>query len=207
MKLIHAAMTLCATAALPLAAQAELIAIDWKTAGDQLLVKDSDSGLQWLRVSFTRGQSFDAVTARLQSDLAGCSFATVAQVGTFFSNARAAGPDGIQRLVDLWGPGRNWSAGLVGVSAITQTVHAAWPDSLSVAEAAYQSDPASHPESPSFANAMNGSIVHDFGHRAVGSALVRVSDVPEPATWLLSLVGFGAVAMLMSRGRRPTLRR
>lgn len=206
MKLLHAVTALCVAAALPLAAQAELIAIDWKTAGDRLLVKDSDSGLEWLRVGFTRGQSFDTVAARLHGDLAGFSFATVAQVDSFFTLARAASPDGVQRLVDLWGPGRDWQAGLVGVSAITQTVHAAWPDSLWVAEAAYQGDPASYPEIPSFANAMNGSIVHDVGHRAVGSALVRVSAVPEPTTALLSLIGFGIFAALTSRGRRPTLR-
>lgn len=194
MKLVTALSALGIAVLLLPAARADLMAVDWKTPGDRLLVQDDAAGLQWLRVSHTLGLSFDAVTTRLAGDLAGFSFATVAQVDDFFANARAAAPDGIRQLVDLWGPGRNWPAGFVGVSAITGTPHAQWPDSLWVAEAAYPSDPEARPELSSFAEAASGSIVHDFGHRYVGAALVRPSPVPEPTAWLLLLPGLGAAA-------------
>lgn len=200
----NAVMVLCAAAAFSPAGRAELIAVDWEAAGDRLLVRDTATGLEWLRVSYTLGQSFDAVTARLHGgDLAGFTFATTAQVDTFFSNAKTDSPDGIQRLVDLWGPGRSWSWGLIGVSAITQTVTANWPDSLWLAEVAYQTDPVANPGSPSFANAMNGSIQHDFGYGSVGSALFRVSEVPEPAAWLGCLAGLAGTLTLGRRQTRP----
>ncbi|MGQ3051429.1 MAG: hypothetical protein ACT6S0_06565 [Roseateles sp.] len=193
-------IVLYAAAACSQAAQAELIAVDWQAAGDRLLVRDTATGLEWLRVSHTLGQSYDAVTARLHGgDLDGFSFASVIQVDALFADAKSNAHDGIKNLVNLWGPGQNWSWGLVGVSAITQTVHPDWPHVQWLAEIAYQTDPVANPDTPSFANAMNGSIEHAFASRRVGSALLRVSAVPEPVTWLQLLLGLGTVGMLLHR--------
>lgn len=193
-------MALLAVAVLSQAAHAELIAADWKSAGDRLLMRDTVTRLEWLRVSRTLGQSYYAVTLRLNGgDLAGFSFATVAQVDGLFANAKASRPDGIRQLVDLWGPGRSGPWGLAWVSAITQTVPPQWPDSLWLAEAAYQTDPVAHPDIPSFADAMHGSIQRDASHRSVGSALTRVSLVPEPGSRLLHLLGLGAAFLVARR--------
>ncbi len=32
---------------------AELIAVDWKTAGDELLIKDTETGYKWLKITET----------------------------------------------------------------------------------------------------------------------------------------------------------
>lgn len=203
---LTSALTVALAAAFSTAAQADLIAIDWRTPGDQLLMKDTVTGLEWLRLGFTYGQSFDAVTLRLHTDLVGFDFATAAQADVLFTDAKALGPNGIQTLVNLWGPGHDWHSDLVGVSAITRTVHPDWPNVRWLAEAAYQTDLAAHPDLPYYVGAMNGTIIQNFSSRLVGSGLIRVSGVPEPAAWLQCVVGLGAFVALRRRVSRRALK-
>jgi hypothetical protein len=37
----------------------------------------------------------------------------------------------------------------------------------------------------------------------VGATLVNTPSVPEPATWAMMLIGFGATGVAMRRTRRP----
>ena len=43
------------------------------------------------------------------------------------------------------------------------------------------------------------------GGAASGSVTFRLSAVPEPATWAMMLLGFGAIGFAMRRRRRPAL--
>lgn len=46
----------------------------------------------------------------------------------------------------------------------------------------------------------------NFGVRAFGSPAVAEAAVPEPSTWALMLVGFGAIGATMRRKKRQTVR-
>ncbi len=75
---------------------------------------DDQSGLEWLDLSATQGQSYNEVLAAIGSggSLAGWSVASAAQVSTFFDNAGGTPPyeasdatprAWISNLVNLWG--------------------------------------------------------------------------------------------------------
>jgi len=70
-------------------AQAVLLTSDWQTVGDGLLTEDTDTGLKWLDLTETAGQSFDSVFAQLGAGgtYDGFRYATAAEVETFWTNA------------------------------------------------------------------------------------------------------------------------
>lgn len=67
-------------------ASAAIVSVDWKTAGDNLITRDTSSGLEWLDLTQTANLSFNDVTAQLGvgDTFEGWSYATGAQVATFW---------------------------------------------------------------------------------------------------------------------------
>lgn len=51
---------------------------------------------------------------------------------------------------------------------------------------------------------VNGSVVGSSGDGSY-SGVINLAAVPEPATWAMMLLGFGAVGFAMRRRRRPAL--
>lgn len=76
-----------AGALMTLPAQAELIAGDWKTSGDGQAILDSDTGLEWLKITNTHGWAYNQVAAELETTFAGWRLATVDEVMTLIHNA------------------------------------------------------------------------------------------------------------------------
>lgn len=66
---------------------AELVAKDWASIGDELLSFDTNSGLNWLDLSMTLGNSYNDVEIRLSSDLAGWRLPNKAEVESLFESA------------------------------------------------------------------------------------------------------------------------
>jgi MYXO-CTERM domain-containing protein len=60
---------------------------DWKTPGDNLLVTDTVTGLQWLNLRQTAGMSYNDVTSDLSNTFSGFTLASAFQVATFFADA------------------------------------------------------------------------------------------------------------------------
>lgn len=69
-------------------ATAGVLQIDWKTPGDKMIVKDEETGLEFLRLSASFGLSFDTAKARTVSggQFAGFRHATFDEVNTLLSH-------------------------------------------------------------------------------------------------------------------------
>lgn len=68
------------------AAQAEMISTDYLNLNDGLATLDTQSGLEWLDVSYTDALSINSVEARFSSDLSGWRLPTHAEITTLFAN-------------------------------------------------------------------------------------------------------------------------
>lgn len=69
-------------------AAAGVLQVDWKTSGDKMIVKDEETGLEFLRLSASFGLSFDAAKAQTApgGQFAGFRHATFAEVNTLLSH-------------------------------------------------------------------------------------------------------------------------
>lgn len=68
---------------------AAIVSVDWKTAGDNLITRDTTSGLEWLDLTVTRGLSVDTVNARrslVGDDLYGWRYASSTQLDNLLWN-------------------------------------------------------------------------------------------------------------------------
>lgn len=96
-------------------AKAQLYDTDWQTAGDNQILNDSSTNLQWLGLDETAGLSYPQVAAQLGAGgtYDGFSFATESQVNTLFADAgipdvnvgfegTAANVPGVTSLLGLW---------------------------------------------------------------------------------------------------------
>ena len=66
---------------------AEIISVDWQTAGDNLITRDTSTGLEWLDISVTRGLgvTYDVIPGLEQGQrFEGWRLATAAELGSFF---------------------------------------------------------------------------------------------------------------------------
>jgi hypothetical protein len=66
--------------------QANMVFTDWDTEGDAKSTLDTDTGLEWLRVTETNGMSMDQVTAKLGTTFAGWRLPTASEVQTYLVN-------------------------------------------------------------------------------------------------------------------------
>lgn len=87
MKRITKIGAICAlTAALCAPAHAEFQHTDWKAEGDSLATLDTDTGLEWLKLTETNGRSFVNVSQNLSTDFSGWRLPTAAEVTDMFRN-------------------------------------------------------------------------------------------------------------------------
>ena len=70
-----------------ISANAELIAKDWASQGDELLSYDTVSGLNWLDLSMTIDSSYNEISARLNTDLDGWRLPNSIEVASLFASA------------------------------------------------------------------------------------------------------------------------
>ena len=68
---------------------ASVLSIDWQTADDNLITRDTSSGLEWLDLTVTRSLSFDTVSSRIATvgdELYGWRYASSSQLDTLLWN-------------------------------------------------------------------------------------------------------------------------
>lgn len=68
-------------------ANAAFVPTDWKKADDKSAVLDESTGIEWLKLNVTHGQSLSEVTERLLSDLVGWRFPTASEVESMMRNS------------------------------------------------------------------------------------------------------------------------
>lgn len=205
---------------LALQANAALINVDWRTPGDGLMVRDTRTNIEWLKLTETTGLSYAEITAQLGGggDFEGLRYATNAECqalfGEYFAIDLSAGRsrsvfayldpgvrlasetlgDGVSGGTDEQsGPNANYR--LVGLTGETMLdgVQFAIGAVTRWSDTDYYT--VKDPLDPFF-----DVYAGDFDW--IGSYLVRVTEVPLPgALWLFS-VGLIALQAVGRRSRK-----
>lgn len=192
---------------------AAIIQADFASPGDNLLVHDTGTGLDWLRITATTNISYNTlVSTQLATGgiYEGFAHASQSQINTLFTNAGIdviggndpSNADGIGLLIALFG-----YTNLNAFSASTQGIYALSNTAGSHETAFIQQG--QQPPGPAFNfafapavgnNISDGSAVLNVGHWLVRSQ--DVEEVPEPST--LVLAGMAVANLLVLRRRRAT---
>jgi hypothetical protein len=185
---------------------ATLILGDFLTAGDQLLVTDTSTNLQWLKPLYTAGDTFNDSTVQAIIATYGFQYATEAQVVSMINNnfnnpplnspGTAAGFADVQQFFNVFGINANFSCsggpcprtqGLTSTSSSAGT-HVA-VGMIQVGPNGYMIDPNPWPDG--------------ISDTQVGSWLIRstATAAPEPVTSIPCVIGLGLLAIGCARRR------
>ena len=191
-------------------ARASLVPHDFKTAGDQLLVYDSETGLEWLKFNVATGSLF-SIESRVgaKGDLAGFSFGTEGQVQSLVSDWVSSTSMAQYQLMSLVGStGTYYNSGqsLPGAHFYTQNSvdSVSWQGpggTIPVIGVGYSA--LITPTFPSYPQTFWGSSCSQCaaeqanGDYGDGSALFRrAAEVPEPGTLPMVATALFVIAML-----------
>ncbi len=206
--LFRAAIT--ATALLfSLPSQAGLVSLDWKTAGDGLIT--SDGTLEWLDLTETAGRSYNDVSGKfgVGQEFEGFRYATVFEVRSLWT---AAGGDGHYGgwgwgNADVWDTLAPYVGDLRADGTYPYSVepgdhYSMWilckyADCVYLNLALTRDNGSIGSPTASYLNARYKERYSKYQpNPRVGSALIRVYAVPEPASlslFALAALGFGAI--------------
>jgi len=195
-----------------------VISVDWQSAGDNLISRDTSSGLDWLDLTQTTDYSYYTVLSKLSSEgaLNGWRFATNAEVVSLWSNfnidlsasAPVSSPGFDSRIFD--------AASMLGNLACTYTCNSATYGTLGLTADAYSAAVNARNIMGALAYESAGTSTNlslyfsdglyamsDFNSSAhIGSYLVQTSPVPVPgALWLFGagLIGLSGIARRKNR--------
>jgi len=172
--------------------------------GENTVTRDDESGLEWLDLTQTTGDSYLTVKSQIKSgQYEGWRYASTIEIETFFIHASVSDPDPftndgaqgdnvdwIDKLLDLWGTtslGGNLDPGAAAITGATQPMLEVWLAALALDFKETGTD---------YAFATYVPVGQGTAQEIIGSALVR-SYVPLPAaawlfgTALIGLIGFG----------------
>lgn len=189
-------------------ANAAILSTDWQTAGDNLVTRDTTTGLEWLDLSVTSGRTYDDIAANLGAgqEFDGWRYATGAEISDLWTsfggnpayyNGFSTENDGLFQLIapylgDLYCNGNIACDTGNGYSfMLTSDEYAGGGHYAALMLNAYY-----HPDAATQDNfSLHESIVTTYAPAEMGSALVRsITVVPVPAAiWLFvsGLVGLG----------------
>jgi len=187
---------------------ATLIERDYRNNGDGLITYDTETGFEWLDLTETLGVSYNIVSSKLGAgnDLEGWQYGTAAQVASFFDSAGGSGVyeshssshnDVTEIIIPLWGETYG-DSGYRQSNFLTGTSHVSGMH-LSGGVTDYYGNY----EYPNSTQDIIRFAYVDFaqpdyaGNRLTGSALMRISSVPEPST--ISLFALGLLGLAYSR--------
>ncbi len=185
----------------PLSANASLISIDLYSSGDNLLTRDTDTGLEWLDLTETMGSTWNQVVTDDSHGFIAQGFysADITDVTQLFLNAGANYIDEISRDVD-------YTAALALIkllgctdkcnysdTILTSGVSEGWVGAPGVKVYDSFAQVSTFSLKGSFADYEYSDNTKDDSYPGVGVWLVRSTTVPEPsslAMFSLGLAGF-----------------
>ena len=81
-------VTLTTALVLSTSVNAAIISVDWQSAGDNLITKDTNNGLEWLDLTATSSRSYNDISSKLGADqeFDGWRYATTTEISGFFDS-------------------------------------------------------------------------------------------------------------------------
>lgn len=184
--------------------RSDLVSIDWKTTGDNLITRDSVSGLDWLDLTETNLMSYGQVSAQLDigGQFEGYRYATNSEVIALWENFSINLNTGASTIIPSYiDPGIEPAALLLG--NIVNEDSATYPFGV-LGLTANESYAGAHSRFGAYNNSRSsfydrgGFAQSDeiaYGH--TGSYLVTQSPVPIPtAVWLFSSGLIGLIGLV-----------
>lgn len=188
-------------------AGAAILSVDWQTEGDNLITRDTTSGLEWLDLTATTSQSYNDVSSRFGAgqEFEGWRYATQSEAAAFFD---AFG--GNSAYYNGWSTQNNGLFDIVSQywgQTACDTIGCSTGDGQSIFLTAEVVNVSTHSYgriydydsnilslTQDYVDVHVSSFQNSFSDVSLGSALVRVSAVPVPAAfWLF---GSGLIAQL-----------
>lgn len=181
----------------PIPCRAALIPSDLSAPNDQLVTIDSLTGLEWLDVTATQGQSYNSVAAGFGGFVQlGFRYATIGEVSTLYSHAGVINQDGLFHAENAAG-----ALLLINLMGCTNNCNISVDSQGGLAEdEPFSPTAARGPFVAIFADRSRGvavlsasSISKSQGYQEVGSYLVR--PIPEPSISALLSLGLAVLSM------------
>jgi len=202
------ATALVAVLSIPTIANAAIISVDYQSADDNLITRDTSSGLDWLDLTETNNMSYNMVLSQLGSGglFEEFRYASSIEAIELWANFGVDLAPDTTRSLDFIDPGIFMATSylgnlfngvysteyLYGLYGITGTLREPSTNRHDIVGAYVRTS-----EISAYKNSLWGPVPDDDGYRMyAGSYLVRVSPVPIPAsiwlftTGLISLVSF-----------------
>ena len=189
-------------------AHAAVVSVDWKTAGDGLITRDTVTGLEWLDLTETNGMTFDDVSTLLVGggELSGWRYASTGETIALWLNFSI--DLNAYHDVDVPGVDANiaFASGYLGNIVHEFETDRELNGTLGITGDVPADERHTHLGAytdidTSFYNDERHSWSDDLSHLHTGSYLVRVDAVPVPAAvWLFGSGLLGLVAVARRRG-------
>lgn len=182
---------------MPIPCRAALIPSDLSAPNDQLVTIDSVTGLEWLDVTATQGQSYNSVAAGFGGFIQlGFRYATIGEVSTLYSHAGVINQDGLFHAENAAG-----ALLLINLMGCTNNCNISVDSQGGLAEdEPFSPTAARGPFVAIFADRSRGvavlsasSISKSQGYQDFGSYLVR--PIPEPSISALLSLGLAVLSM------------